>query len=209
MTWLVVALVAIALIAIGAYLMDKQRSAALRRRFGPEYERALDDAGGDRRAAESRLRDQLKRRAAVEVRDLDDSGRARYAARWRAVQVAFVDDPAGSVREAEALVEELVDERGYGAAGSGAAGPEGDGDRDGVDGRYEMLAVDHPDLVERHRLAREAGASGSVDDLREAFLHHKALFRALVGEEADGGRRDPRPHVNGRPLEGDAPVVRS
>ena len=71
MTWLVVALVAVALIAIGAYVMERQRSAALRRRFGPEYERALGEADGNRRAAETQLRERLRRRAAVDVRDLE------------------------------------------------------------------------------------------------------------------------------------------
>ena len=100
MTWLVVALVAIALIAIGAYVMDKQRSAALRRRFGPEYDRALGEADGDRRAAETRLRDRLRQRAAVDVRDVEPAARERYEARWRALQTGFVDDPAGAVAEA-------------------------------------------------------------------------------------------------------------
>jgi hypothetical protein len=192
MTWLVVALVAIVLIALGAYVMDKQRSAALRRRFGPEYERALGDADGDRRAAEGRLRERLARRAELDVHDLDAAQRARFAARWQTVQVGFVDDPAAAVRTAESLVEEVVDARGYVSASSptSATSPDGGADRDGdgVADRYEMLAVDHPALVERYRTARAAEAAGEIDDLRAAFLHHRALFQALLAAQDDGGR---------------------
>jgi GNAT superfamily N-acetyltransferase len=186
MTWLVVALVAVALIAIGAYVMEKQRSAALRRRFGPEYERALGDADGNRRAAETQLRERLRRRAAVDVRDLEPAVRARYSSRWRALQMGFVDDPAAAVAEAEALVDQLVDDRGYAAAASADDGS--DEDRSDED-RYELVAVDHAVAVEQHRQARGIPDDGPVDDLRQAFLHHRALFEALLGDASEDGDR--------------------
>jgi hypothetical protein len=197
MTWLVVALVAVVLIAIGALVMGKQRSAALRRRFGPEYERALGEADGDRRAAEVQLRDRLRRRAAVEVRELAPAARVRYASRWRAVQTGFVDDPAGAVAEAGSLVDELVDERGYASATS---------DGDGALDRDELVAVDHPALVEGWRTARQADPDSPVDDLRQAFLHHRALFRALLGKGA-GEDGDDRGRAR-RPVVTEATVVR-
>jgi hypothetical protein len=195
MTWLVVALVAVALIAIGAYVMERQRSAALRRRFGPEYERALGEADGNRRAAETQLRERLRRRAAVDVRDLEPAARARYSSRWRALQMGFVDDPAAAVAEAAALVDQLVDERGYAAAASAD---------DGADDRYELVAVDHAVAVEQHRQARGVPDDGPFDDLRQAFLHHRALFQALLGaasEDDDRGRAR-------RPVVTEATVVR-
>jgi hypothetical protein len=198
MTWLVVALVAVALIAIGAYVMEKQRSAALRRRFGPEYERALGEADGHRRAAEVKLRDRLRRRAAVDVRDLEPGARARYASRWRAVQVWFVDDPAGAVAEAGSLVDQLLDERRYASATS---------DGDGALDRDELVAVDHPALVDGWRRARQADPDSPVDDLRQAFLHHRALFRALLGEGA-GDDGDDRVRAT-RPVVTEAAAVRS
>ncbi len=197
MTWLVVALVAIALIAVGAYVMDKQRSVALRRRFGPEYDRALGEADGDRRAAETRLRDRLRQRAAVDVHDVEPAARERYEARWRALQTGFVDDPAGTVAVAATLVEQLADERGYGPA---------TGEGDGALDRDELVAVDHPALVDGHRAARRVGADAPVDDLRQAFLHHRALFRALLGVDAEGG--DARRRAARRPVVTEAAVVR-
>jgi hypothetical protein len=196
MTWLVVALVAVALIAIGAYVMERQRSAALRRRFGPEYERALGEADGNRRAAETQLRERLRRRAAAEVRDLEPEVRARYSSRWRALQMGFVDDPAGAVAEAEALVDQLVDERGYAAAASAD---------EGADDRYELVAVDHAVAVEQHRQARGVPDDGPVDDLRQAFLHHRALFQALLGDAAEDGDRR---RGAGRTVVTEAAVVR-
>ncbi len=196
MTWLVVALVAVALIAIGAYVMERQRSAALRRRFGPEYERALGEADGNRRAAETQLRERLRRRAAVDVRDLEPAARARYSSRWRALQMGFVDDPAAAVAEAAALVDQLVDERGYAAAAS---------DDDGADDRYELVAVDHAVAVEQHRQARGVPDDGPVDDLRQAFLHHRALFQALLGGAGEDGDRG---RGAGRAVVTEAAVVR-
>jgi hypothetical protein len=206
MTWLVVALVAVALIAVGAYVMGRQRSAALRRRFGPDYERALGEADGNRRAAETQLRERLRRRAAVDVRDLEPAGRARYETRWRAAQIGFVDDPARAVADAEALVDELIDERGY-----AASPPTGDG----ADDRYELVAVDHPALVEGFRTARRADREGTVEDLRAAFLQHRALFRGLLGEDSGEhsgdigeGREGRRPRLRRRG-DAEAAVVRS
>ena len=196
MTWLVVALVAVALIAIGAYVMERQRSAALRRRFGPEYERALGEADGNRRAAETQLRERLRRRAAVDVRDLEPAVRARYSSRWRALQMGFVDDPAAAVAEAAALVDQLVDERGYAAAASAD---------DGADDRYELVAVDHAVAVEQHRQARGVPDDGPVDDLRQAFLHHRALFQALLGGAGEDGDRG---RGAGRAVVTEAAVVR-
>ena len=200
MTWLVVALVVIALVAVGAYVMEKQRSAALKQRFGPEYERALAEHG-DRRAAEAQLRHRLKRRHEVDVTDVSPAARERYETRWRLVQAGFVDDPANSVLEAEALVEQLMNERGY----TPAAGADHDADDDGVDDRYEVVAVDHPQLVEHHRAAHGVAPTAPVDDLRAAFLHHRALFQALLGAaDQSGDGRDVR-----RDAGHEATVVRS
>jgi hypothetical protein len=190
MTWLIVVLAIVAVVAIGIVVVEKRRSALLRDRFGPEYERALD-RHGDRRAAESDLRARLKRRREVDLRDLTVESRERYTGRWRLVQAAFVDDPRGSVHEAGALVEQVMAERGYLVTDAGA-----DQDGDGVVDRYELVAVDHPTLVERLRSVRSAGddvdgqgtlgtESGSVDELRETFLRLRDLFEAMTEADAD------------------------
>jgi hypothetical protein len=195
MTWLIVVLAVVAVVAIGIVVVEKRRSALLRDRFGPEYERALD-RHGDRRAAESDLRARLKRRREVDLRDLTVESRERYTGRWRLVQAAFVDDPRGSVHEAGALVEQVMAERGYLVTDADA-----DQDGDGVVDRYELVAVDHPTLVERLRSVRSAGdgvdgeatlgtESGSVDELRETFLRLRDLFDAMAEADADAAQAD-------------------
>ena len=108
MTWVILTLVVVALLGIAAVVIEKQRSAMLRRRFGPEYQRALDEHG-DRRSAEAALRERIKRRRSVELIDLTPASAERYKAQWRAVQAGFVDDPKGSVASARTLVEQLAD----------------------------------------------------------------------------------------------------
>jgi hypothetical protein len=195
MTWLIVVLAIVAVVAIGVVVVEKRRSALLRDRFGPEYERALE-RHGDRRAAESDLRARLKRRREVDLRDLTVESRERYTTRWRRVQAAFVDDPRGSVHEAAALVEQVLAERRY-LVTDASSGADHDGDVD-VD-RYEMVAVDHPTLVERLRAVRSASdgdggeatlgtESGSVDELRETFLRLRDLFDAMTEVDADAAR---------------------
>lgn len=199
MTWLIVVLgvvaLVVAVVAVSAYLVRRQRSAALRRRFGPEYARVLDEHG-DRRAAEAQLRHRLKQRQGIDLVELSPAARQQHESRWRALQAGFVDDPPGSVSGAVALVEEVMDERGYTRATLGST--DGDSEPDA----FEVVAVDHPHLVEQHRSALGLDDSASIDDLREAFLHHRALFRALLG---DGPAREPETSPADRG--GDAAVV--
>ena len=178
MTWVIVVLVVVALIAAGAVLIEQRRSGALRARFGPEYDRVVD-ARGDRRHAEADLRGRIKRRKAIEIRDLSPAARERYVVQWRAVQAGFVDEPRGAVVAAGELVDQVMAERGY--------EPVAD-DGEAVD-RLDVVAVDHPHLAADYRVAGrtlESGDGAPIDDLRDAFIRLRGLFDALVinGSEA-------------------------
>ena len=186
MMWLLLEFLVAAVVAIGIVVMEKRRTDDLRRRFGPEYDRAVEQHGA-RRAAESDLRRRLERRRSAEVRDLSPRARERLCARWRVVQTGFVDDPQASVAEAARLVEQAMAERGY---------VDDDSDTD----RYELVAVDHPVMVERFRSAPRVGTGTdglgdapalSADELRGLFLQHNELFEALVGDS--GTLRSTRP----------------
>jgi hypothetical protein len=231
MMWFLLVVLVAAVVVIGIVVMERRRTMALRERFGPEYERAVEQHGA-RRAAESDLRGRLERRRSAEVRELSPKVRERLCARWRVVQTGFVDDPQASVAEAARLVDQVMVERGY--LGDGSVGhrdvddvdhrdvDDGDGDRDVDDGdgdravdrdqpldgdrgdsgdtdRYELVAVDHPVLVERFRSASRVGTGAdglgdapalSADELRVLFLQHNELFEALVGDS--GTPRSPR-----------------
>jgi hypothetical protein len=172
MTWVIVVVAVVVVIALAALVLTRARSEALKRRFGPEYDRTIDETG-DRRAAEASLRDRAKRHDELEINELSDESRSQFAIRWRDVQSGFVDDPRGAVDDADVLVQEVMRERGYPV--------------DEFDERLEMVSVDHPELADNYRVAhtiqRRSGTdSASVDDLREAFQRYRALFDDLLAD---------------------------
>jgi hypothetical protein len=176
MTWVIVVVAVVVVIALAVVALGWSRSAALRRRFGPEYDRTVDEEGG-RRAAEASLRDRAKRRDELEIRELSSEARSQFAAQWRNVQSGFVDNPRRAVDDADRLVQRVMRERGYPV--------------DEFDERLEMVSVDHPELAENYRVAhsiqRRGGTDGApvVDDLREAFQRYRALFDDLLADGAD------------------------
>jgi hypothetical protein len=181
MTWVIVVVAVVVVIALAALALGWGRSAALKRRFGPEYDRTIDEKGG-RRAAEASLRDRAKRRDELEISELSHEARSQFAARWRDVQAGFVDDPHRAVDDADRLVQEVMRERGYPV--------------DEFDERLEMVSVDHPELAENYREAhtiqrRSSTDSVSLDHLREAFQRYRALFADLLAEGADVDQRAP------------------
>src|SRR5919204_1655495 len=112
-TIVIVAIVLIALIAGALVLARQRRSKQLQKGFGPEYDRAVEERGGDRRQAEAELRERRERRDQFDIRELEPAARDRYAERWRSAQRRFVDQPAPAVGEADALVIEVMRDRGY------------------------------------------------------------------------------------------------
>jgi hypothetical protein len=164
MSWLIVVLVVIAVVAVGMLIYEQGRSAALKRRFGSEYERAVATQGG-RRPAEAGLRDILRRRHTLDIKPLPAPMRTRYEQQWREIQLRFVDEPAVTVRQAGALVAEVLRERGY------PADPEE---------RVAMLSADHPELLANYRTAQGAHPAAGVEPLRQAFVHYRDVFERLV-----------------------------
>ncbi len=167
----IVVAVVVAIAAVIAWLLwQRGRSARLRQRFGSEYEREVSRAG-DVRSAEAELAVREKRVARLQIRPLPPDEAQRFTHAWRTIQTQFVDDPRGAVREADRVVGEVMLARGY---------PVGDFEQQVAD-----ISVDHPDVVINYRAARdiaEAHARGeaSTEDLRQAMVHYRALFRDLL-----------------------------
>src|SRR5687767_14085434 len=90
----------------------RRRTARLKERFDPEYERAVGDAG-DRRAGEQELVARERKRQELDIVVLSPEAHAKYAEHWRLVQAAFVDDPSRAVGDADRLVTEVMRDRGY------------------------------------------------------------------------------------------------
>lgn len=169
---LVVAVVAALLIGAAAawYFLFYRRRTHLRERFGPEYERAVVDIG-DRRQAERELERREERVRSLDIRPLAPEQRARFADRWRRVQAQFVDSPTEAIRDADRLVMEAMEARGY---------PVGDFEQRAAD-----VSVDHPRVVENYRAARDIAlrssrGEASTEDLRQAMVHYRALFEDLL-----------------------------
>jgi len=171
-------LVVIAFLVIGGLLamaaVRFQRSRRLRERFGPEYERLVDEAG-DKRKAESELQARLAHVEALDIHPLMADEIDRFSLEWQSTQAEFVDEPLASLQKADRLIREVMKTRGY---------PVEDFEQRAAD-----ISVDYPDLVTEYRglhmIARkQADEEVSTEEMRQAMVHGRALFEELVRPEA-------------------------
>ena len=174
--WILIVIAAVVVVALIAMAARQRRTTALRQRFGPEYDRAVEAREG-RRPAEADLRDREKQRARLDIRPLPEDARIRFTEEWRDVQERFVDQPSEAVVAADRLVYSVMEARGY---------PMGD-----FDAQADLVSVDHPDVVENYRVAhgihqRAQAQQAGTEDLREALLRYRSLFGELL--EADDGQ---------------------
>src|SRR5436190_2565804 len=109
---ILVLLVVAAVILIAWLAVERRRADRLRAQFGGEYDRTLRQTGS-RRAAEQELDARRERVAALDIKPLSADDQAHYLAAWRMVQHQFVDDPAGAIDEADRLIGEVLQARGY------------------------------------------------------------------------------------------------
>ncbi|MER7717081.1 hypothetical protein ABTX99_09015 [Streptomyces flaveolus] len=189
-TGVIIALIVIvaAVLVVAAVLASRARGSHggnLKRRFGPEYDRAVARHDGDTKAAERELADRVERHGSLRTRQLDAAERERFEARWTAAQERFVDSPREAVAEADRLIAEVAGARGF---------PDG--------GQYEeqlaALSVHHAHHVEGYRRvhrvthARVDGAQDSgagTEEMRASLVEARALFEDLVRPARhDGGR---------------------
>ena len=175
--WIVIVVVAVALLVLALWaLAARRRRERLQGRFGPEYDRAVAEQGS-RREAEADLARREEKRARLDIVPLAPEARERYSRSWQELQNRFVDEPSGTLVDADQLVTDVMRERGY--------------PMDEFDQRVADISVDHPDVVEHYRAAHaihgasEAG-DASTEDLRQAVVHYRALFDELLeSDQAD------------------------
>ncbi len=168
---IVVIVVLLLLVAAFSARQRQQRSERLRQQFGPEYERTVRDVG-NRGRAEQALEARQQRVSQLDIRPLDERQRATFADRWRAIQARFVDEPVGAVADADALVGEAMQARGY---------PVADFEQRAAD-----VSVDHPNVVQHYRAAhdvarRQLDGRATTEELRRAMVDYRALFDEIVG----------------------------
>ena len=172
-TWVVVAVVLLALVAV-AWLITREQhrkqSLRLRQRFGPEYSRVISERG-NRAKAEAELLAREKRVERLKLVSLSTEDAAKFSQEWGVLQTRFVDNPRGVVVEADRLVRDLMVRRGY---------PMADFERRAAD-----ISVDHPTVVEAYRSARtiaerDQQGQASTEDLRKAVVFYRTLFDELL-----------------------------
>ncbi|KAA6461012.1 hypothetical protein DYQ86_12140 [Acidobacteria bacterium AB60] len=169
-----VCVAAFVLLLLIVWLVSQRRShhrtTALRERFGPEYDVAVQEYGS-RRKAEDALEARLRHVQALTLRPLDDTARRRYLAEWDSIQARFVDHPRGAVIEADELISTILTARGY------------TGSR--FDQRVADLSVNHARLVDPYRRANavvvKAGRNeATTEELRSTMILYRALFEDLL-----------------------------
>jgi FtsZ-interacting cell division protein ZipA len=174
-TLIVIAVAVVVLIVAGVLLMQRRRTEQLQSKFGPEYERAVKETG-DKRKAESELSEREKRVEKLSIRPLDPAQRDRFIGEWQRVQAEFVDNPENSIRDADMLLQDVMNARGYPVQ------------------NFEQVAsdisVDHPSVVQHFRTAhdiaqRHSRGEGDTEDLRNAMINYRALFDELVTDRGD------------------------
>ena len=180
--WILIVVAVLILLAVITWaIVGRRRSQRLRARYGPEYERTLEEREG-RREAEAELERREEKRRRLDIVPLAPEVRDRYLASWREVQARFVDDPAAALADADQLVERVMRDRGY--------------PMDDFDQRAADVSVDHPHVVENYRaghtiyLANERGET-NTEDLRQAVINYRALFGELL-ETRDEAREEVR-----------------
>jgi hypothetical protein len=177
----------IAILVVGALVLlggvwwvwAQRRRQALRSHYGPEYDRMVDKLGS-RAKAEDELARRRQRVEKLELRPLPADERTHFGRAWAGLQARFVDDPRAAVTEAHRLLVEVMKARGF---------PEED-----LEQRRADLSAELPQVVDHYREAlaiadRNRQGSASTEDLRQALVHYRVLFQALLegGEPADLG----------------------
>ncbi|MFE2474859.1 hypothetical protein [Streptomyces sp. NPDC059389] len=169
----VIVVAAVVVVALTALLWMLARRRHLRERFGPEYDRTVEEQGG-KRSAERDLRAREERHDQLDIKELSPERQRQYADEWTRVQQQFVDRPEGSVAGADDLLTRLMGERGY--------------PTDGYDGQLRDLSVEHGRTLEEYRAAhavkvRSSAGEATTEELRGAMVHYRALFEELLADQ--------------------------
>ncbi|HET7542308.1 MAG TPA: hypothetical protein VFK05_20710 [Polyangiaceae bacterium] len=171
------ALVALAIVALAIILLlasrhrAKARRAELKSKFGPEYDRAVEEYGPER--ADRELASRERRVGHFQAHELPPADRERFLNRWTELQARFVDDPGIAVAGADDLINEVLRARGY---------PSADFEQ-----RVADLSVEHAPVLQHYRAAQalaESNRNGlsNTEELRQALVHYRVLFADLLAE---------------------------
>lgn len=172
MELLVIIVLAIcAAVLIVALVAERRKVRRLRIKYGPEYQRLVEQEHGKTRRADHILEAREKRVQRLHIRHLTAEECDRFANQWRLIQEEFVDNPTAAVTRADSLVTQALAARGY---------PMSDFEQRAAD-----ISVDHPQLVADYRVAHEISERDRVghattEELRRAMQHYRSLFEQVL-----------------------------
>jgi len=167
---IIVVIVVAAVVVVASALL---RRARMRRQFGPEYDRLAEKIGP--RKADAELTVRQRRVEALDIHPLSAELQARYSSDWAMVQERFVDAPAEAVAAADALIWNVMRDRGYPADDRNAS--------------MEALSVYHARSLEGYRRTQDMRAeSATTEQLREAMIRYRTMFEDLTGLREDSGQ---------------------
>jgi hypothetical protein len=160
-----------ALIGVGIWIgFNQMRSRRLKDHFGPEYDRTVRNTQ-NRSIAEAELESREQRVKKYRIVALSEHDRTHYQQAWDRVQNRFVDDPRGATKDADELIFQVMQRRGYPVSGFDQAAAD--------------LSVEYPVVVENYRAAsaiarRNRDGAAGTEDLRQALIYYRTLFHELL-----------------------------
>jgi hypothetical protein len=100
---------------------------------------------------------------------------SHFSQRWYSLQCRFVDDPRAAVAEADRLVRELLEKRGYLERRT----------QTGIDSPFPDLPFDHSPLLTTYIAAQAITAphgrsEADTEVLRKALVYYRALLTELL-----------------------------
>jgi len=166
----VTVLVIVAIFVVEYLKRRKAKTAALRNRFGTEYDRAVLEHGSSHKA-EANLAGRESRVHALNIRELGAAARERFITQWQTVQSRFLDHPEAAVTEADDLIAALLESLGY--------------PKNSFDQRAADVSVTYPRVMENYRAAHAVAvlpyrAEENTEKLRTALIQFRAIFDELV-----------------------------
>lgn len=177
-------IVVVVLVVVGAILawlfIPRQRTKKLREQFGPEYDYVVNETE-DQYEAETELVARQERVKSFDIHPLAPEACEHFSEAWQVTQAHFVDEPAEAVVEADQLVNEVMEARGY---------PMVDFEQRAAD-----VSVDHPAVVRNYRAAHEIAlenerGEASTEDLRQAMVYYHALFEDLLEVQESNNHKE-------------------
>jgi hypothetical protein len=162
-------------VVVASAMMRAQRTKRLKDRFGPEYDRAINELG-DKRQAETDLEARVAHVNTLNIRALTAEEVNRYALEWQKTQTEFVDEPLSALQKADHLIREVMNARGYPV--------------DDFEQRAADISVDYPELVSDYRgmhmiAVKDKEDEVSTEEMRQAMVHGRALFNNLIANETE------------------------